>query len=118
MMVLSLMTGYVTANTWRIDKFARLPLTRSMAVKLGDGSKPMVGHVIFAGSSGVLLYEYASRQVHLLRLENVKQIFECRMIEPTDKSQHRDACPPADGVAPAASTQPAEMAIAGPASRK
>jgi hypothetical protein len=39
-------------------------------------SLPLTGHVIFAGALWVLFYDYDSREVHLIRREDVIEITE------------------------------------------
>jgi hypothetical protein len=95
MMMLSLAAGYITAIAWKIDKAISLPpLARSMMITLSNSQhdKQLVGHVIFAGNSQVLLYEYACHQVRLLKIKDIKEIAECQM--PNSSANAADRRPP------------------------
>jgi hypothetical protein len=84
LMVMSLMLGWVSGLSWKIDSLARdlgwhLPLAEPpMHVHLvgEDTSSAHLGHVIFVGNLRVLVYEYGPHKVLLYKSDQIQQIHE------------------------------------------
>jgi hypothetical protein len=74
LMVLSLMTGFASGYSWKVHQISSMTVVYN---KPDSGSKPPAGHIIFAGSSGVLFYDYNQKKVRLVRQDIINDIFEC-----------------------------------------
>jgi len=82
-MMLSLATGYATGQAWRFSKW--LGLSKSIGVELNsdcvksrDGCTTfMIGHVMFAGNSAILFYDFHDQAAVLLKRDDIKQMYEC-----------------------------------------
>jgi hypothetical protein len=82
LMVLCLMVGFVSGSSWRFHGY--FPLDRPMLIastKSGGASNSSQGHVIFAGNSWVLFYDYEAKKVRLLRPANIDEISECGYLD-------------------------------------
>jgi len=76
LLVLCLMSGFVSGEFYKFHT----PITVKPCMNVyglpDNRSLPLTGHVIFAGALWVLFYDYDSREVHLIRREDVIEITE------------------------------------------
>src|ERR1700722_16788500 len=72
LMVLCFMVGFLSGNSWRIDWFSQHGHAMAIVTAPAPGdAKPSAGHVIYAGSSGVLFYNFVFRQVQFIRRDAI-----------------------------------------------
>jgi hypothetical protein len=85
--VICLMLGFATGSVWHFYHLTwwsdyLSPLARVQHVTLAStanvNSRTPVGHVVFSGSNGVLLYDVCLRRTRLLQLKDIEEIWECR----------------------------------------
>jgi hypothetical protein len=81
------MLGFATGSVWHFYHLTwwsdyLSPLARVQHVTLAStanaNSRTPVGHVVFSGSNGVLLYDVCLRRTRLLQLKDIEEIWECR----------------------------------------
>jgi hypothetical protein len=85
--VLCLTLGFATGSAWHFYHLTwwrsyLSPLATVQYVTLASNanvnSRTPVGHVVFSGSNGVLMYDVCLRQTRLFRLTDIEEISECR----------------------------------------
>ncbi len=76
--VLCLMLGFVSGSTWRIYRSPWATLQHVIWKNSTHVNAAPVGHIIFSGSNGILIFDYCLRQTRLVRLDDIEEIMECR----------------------------------------
>jgi hypothetical protein len=74
--VLTLMIGFGSGSAWQVEKLLNVPRS-GQDIELTDKSH-VVGHLIAAGNTAVLLYDFGEKRVKLLERHDIKGIAEQR----------------------------------------
>jgi hypothetical protein len=69
--------GYISGSTWQChDSFHKD--CRPIYINKNDGKDTPYGHILFAGSAGILLFDFGQKHVRLVRSSQNDDIFECK----------------------------------------
>jgi hypothetical protein len=75
LLALTFMIGFCSGFAWKVDQLAHLPFSSQMDIELGEGEH-VFGHVIAAGNTAVLAYDFREKDVRLLARSNIRSIAE------------------------------------------
>jgi hypothetical protein len=77
LLALTLMIGFCSGYAWKIEKLAHLPYSSQMDIELREPEgKHVFGHLIAAGNTAVLAYDFDEKDVRLLERRNIRSIAE------------------------------------------
>jgi hypothetical protein len=77
LMIASLMIGFFSANAWRLWQYPVFDRLAPYPTVIVIKNKPVSGRVIFAGSSGVLLYDHRLTGIRFIKLQDIDAAYEC-----------------------------------------
>jgi hypothetical protein len=78
LMILSLMIGFASGIAWRINKWTEwlFPIQPSF-ISVETSDQRYIGHVIFDGNYGVLIYDHGKKNARLVPRARITAIYEC-----------------------------------------